>query len=114
MPKESRVFVIERPRNKIDVSKAEEYGDIIYIFDNEERRCTAWLHVEYGQMILGRLKTYHFDPKIDFICIAGAMLVITIYVIAVAQYYGEFKALLFDSRDDRYLQKKFNRNDWTG
>ncbi len=114
MPKESRVFVIEHPRNRIDVSKAEEYGNIVYIFDNKERRCTAWLHVEYGQTILRRLKTYHFDPKIDFVCIVGAMLTITVYIIVVAQYYSEFKALLFDSRDNRYVQKKFDRNDWAG
>jgi len=114
MPKESRVFVIERPRNQIDVSKAEEYGDIVYVFDNENRRCSAWMHVEYGRMILRRLEACRFDSKIDFVCVAGAMLTVTIYVIVVAQYYDEFKVLFFDSRDDRYLQKTFNRNDWKG
>lgn len=114
MSKKPRVFVIEHPRNQIDVSKAEEYGDIVFVFDNKDRRCTAWLHVEYGRMILRILKAYSFDPKIDFVCIAGTMLVMTIYIIVVAQYYDEFTVLLFDSRDDKYLQKKFDRNDWMG
>ena len=114
MLKASRVFVIEPVRNYIDISKAQKYGEIIYIFNHEDRRCSAWEHVHFGQEILQRLKALEFDSKTDFICIVGAMLTVSITAITVAQHYDKFNILLFNSVNDAYVKRRFDKNDWEG
>ncbi len=110
----SKVFIIEPPRQNIDTNKAREYGDIVYVFDHDDRRCSVWSHVNFGNTVLRRLVELGFDPEEDFVCIVGAMVTVLIAVVAVAQHYDEFKVLLFNSVDDSYVQKRFDRNDWKG
>ncbi len=109
MPK---IFIIERPRNNIDVSKAREYGDIIYIFNSQDRRPSAWEHVQFGRMALQRLKELNFDNETDFICIVGTMLIVSVVIIAVAQHHSIFNILLFNCVTSRYEQKRFSTIDW--
>lgn len=110
----SKIFIIEPPRHNIDVSKAQEYGDIVYVFDHDDRRCSVWSHVNFGNTVLRRLTELDFDPEEDSVCIVGAMVTVLIAVVAIAQHYDEFKVLLFNSVDDSYVQKRFDRNDWKG
>ena len=109
----SRVFVIEPPKQFFDMSSAEKFGKIIYVFDHEDRRCSAWEHVKFGQTVLKRLKDFDFDNDKDFICVVGSMLTVSISIIAIAQHYSVFNALLFHSVDDSYVSKQFNLLDWT-
>lgn len=110
----SKVFIIEPPRQNIDTSKAKEYGDIIYVFDHDDRRCSVWSHASFGQTVLQRLEELGFDPEKDSICVVGAMITVLIAVVAIAQRYEKFNVLLFNSIDDKYVQKLFNWNDWKG
>ena len=110
----SEVFIIEPPRHNIDVSKAAKYGEIIYVFNYSDRRCSVWSHVSFGMTVLQRLKELGFDSKNDFICVVGSMVTVVIAFIAIAQHYDEFNVLLFNSIDDAYVQKRFNRYDWKG
>lgn len=111
MPK---VFIIEPVRQHIDVSKAQKFGDIIYVFEINDRRCSAFQIIHFGRTVLQRLEQLEFDPKLDFVCIVGAMLTVTIAIIAIAQRYDVFNVLLFNSVDDAYVEKRFDRNDWKG
>lgn len=111
MPK---VFIIERPRNNIDVSDAEKFGEIVYVFGVDDRRCSVFQHVDFGRTILQRLEFLRFDPKLDYVCIVGSMLTVSIAVITIAQCYDEFSTLLFNSVDNAYVEKRFNKNAWKG
>jgi len=109
MPK---VFVIEVLRRCVDISKANDFGDVTYIFPKDTRRCGVFRHVEFGQTVLNRLHDLDFNNDEDFICIVGTMVSVVISLVAVAQVYGEFNVLLFNSSDDMYVKKRFNSNDW--
>jgi len=105
----SKVFVIEPPKQFFDMSSAKMFGEIVYIFDHEDRRCSAWDHVKFGQTVLSRLKALDFNNDKDSICIVGSMLTVSISIIAIAQHYSSFNVLLFHSVDDRYVAKRFNK-----
>ena len=110
----SKVFIIEPPRQNIDVSKAEQYGDIVYIFNHNDRRCSVWSHVDFGKTILQRLKELDFNVHEDSICVVGTMITIAITIVAVAQHFDAFSLLLFNSTTDSYVLKQFDKNDWKG
>lgn len=114
MRKAPRVFIIEHVRNYIDVSKARRYGEIVYLFDRNDRRCSVWEHPRFGQKILQLLETYEFDPEIDSICVAGAMLTVSIAIIVVSQNYDFYNVLLFNSVESTYTQRRINKEDWKG
>jgi len=109
MPK---VFVIETLRRNIDLSKANVFGEIVYVFPINSRRCGVFRHIEFGNLVLQRLLDLDFDPKEDYVCIAGAMISIVISIIAISQVYDEFSVLLFNSREDKYIKKHFDSTDW--
>lgn len=109
MPK---VFIIESLRRSVDISKANIFGDITYIFPKDTRRCGVFRHIEFGQTVLNRLDELEFDCYQDSICIVGTMVSMSISLVAIAQAYEEFNVLLFNSSDDMYVQKKFHKNDW--
>ena len=110
----SKVFIIERPRNNIDVSDARKFGDIVYVFDHDDRRCGVWQITLFGQTILRRLESLGFDPESDYVCVTGAMVTVLIAIVAVAQRYDEFNALLFNAVNNCYVEKRFRKNDWKG
>ena len=114
MSKAPRVFIIEHVRSYIDVSKAETYGEIVYLFDRNDRRCSVWEHPRFGQKILQLLEAYKFNPEIDFICVAGAMLTVSIAIIVVSQNYDFYNVLLFNSVESTYTQRRINKEDWKG
>lgn len=111
MPK---VFIIEPPRNNIDVSKATEYGDIVYVFEHDDRRCSIFQCTEFGKTILDNLEVLKYDPDEDYICVVGALLTVTISLIAITQMYETFSLLLFDSVHNEYIKRRFHKMDWKG
>ena len=104
-----KVFIIEHPRNNIDVSKAKDFGQIVYLFDRDDRRCSAWDHKKFGREVLSRLKELDYKPEEDYICVVGAMLIVVNSIIAISQNYKVFVMLLFNSVEDTYIPKTFRK-----
>jgi len=109
MEMSKKVFIIEHPRNNIDVSKAKDFGQIVYLFDKDDRRCSAWDHKKFGRTVLGRLKELDYNPEEDYICIVGAVLIIINSIIAIAQNHETFTVLLFNSIEGVYIPKLFKK-----
>jgi len=109
MPK---VFVIESLRRSVDLSKADSFGEIVYVFPRGFRRCGVFRHIEFGQTVLNRLHDLGFNSDEDFICIVGSMITVSIALVAIAQTHDVFKVLLFNSSDEMYIEKRFDSNDW--
>ena len=108
----SNVFIIEPPKQYFDLSSTKKFGEIVYVFGHEDRRCSAWDSVKFGRVVLKRLKALDFNNDCDYICIVGSMLTVSISVIAIAQHYSIFNVLLFHSIDNLYVHKQFNLLDW--
>ena len=105
----ANVYIVEHPRNNIDVSKAKAFGNIKYLFDNDDRRCSAWDTELFGQTILKRLHELKYKSSEDCICIVGAMLIVVNSVVAISQHYKAFNLLLFNSVENKYVLKTYKR-----
>lgn len=106
----SRVILFEKPRQNIDISHAESFGEVHYLFSDERRRCSAFNTDLFQATILKELDRMRYDPEEDYICIAGSMIVIAIGVVAVAKGYGDFKVLLFSSTENSYVERMFRED----
>jgi len=106
------VFVVETPRQGIDISKAGIYGDIIYLFGENCRRPSIFQTELFGNAILQRLKQFGYDPDIDSFCVAGSMLAVSIALISISQTFSKFNILMFNSTQSEYTLKRFNHEDW--
>jgi len=110
----SRVFIIEPLRSHIDISKAKDFGEVIYLFKPMQRRVGVFDHIRFGQAVLKELEDYIFEPENDCICIVGSIVTVSIAIIAIAQTYPKFSALLFNSTNNEYEKKTFNTLTWKG
>jgi hypothetical protein len=108
----SRVFIIEQPRSNIDISRAEQFGELVYLFDSNARRCSVFHHHDFGRAILEQLVAANFDYKDDYVCIVGSMLTVAVALIAIAQSFDTFKALLFNSVESEYVERRFDKSSW--
>ena len=108
----TRVFVIEPVRAQLDISTAEEFGEVIYVFEHDMRRCSVFRHEEFGKAVLRRLQELKFSPDIDCICIVGTMITVVVALIAISQTYDTFNVLLFNATDGTYVHRCFELKSW--
>ena len=107
----NRVFVIEPPRNELDINKASTFGNIAYLFDRDIRRHSVFKSKAFGADLLQRLEAVQYNPDQDYICIAGSMVTVCVSVIVIAQRYDAFTVLLFNSINDAYEARRFDCSD---
>jgi len=103
-----RVIFIEHPRQNINTSSAEKFGEIEYLFDVDSRRCSVFSTEFFQRHIKESLIEINYDPKVDYVCVAGSMVVLAIALVTIAKNYDDFKVLLFSSTENRYIERVFN------
>lgn len=108
----NRVFMVEPTR--VDSSAAHDYGETVYIFNADTRRCSAFRTANFGIAVLKRLQEMKYDPLVDSVCLSGALLAVGTALVAIAQVYPRFNVLLFNSVDGKYVLRTFNADDWKG
>jgi|AntAceMinimDraft_18_1070375.scaffolds.fasta_scaffold87182_2 hypothetical protein len=111
MPK---VFIIEEPRRYIDVSSAEKFGEIIYLFKPMQRRVGVFDHPRYGRAVLQQLLIHNYDPLVDYLCIVGSLVTVSVALIPISQSFDKFKMLLFNSSNSEYIEKFMDKSVWKG
>lgn len=108
----SRVFMVEPTR--VDSSAARDYGEVVYIFDADTRRCSAFRTANFGVAVLERLQDMQYDPLVDCVCLSGSLLAVGTALAVIAQVHSKFNVLLFNSVDGKYVLRTFNADDWKG
>jgi len=108
-PMNSRVFLLEPTKANIDLTSALTFGDLIYIFPANKRRCSVFNSSAYCKAVINRLAECEFHKDNDYICAVGSMISVTTAVIAVAQLYENFNVLLFNSVEDSYVARRFSK-----
>jgi hypothetical protein len=97
----SKVFCVEEVKH--DIRGAQEFGDIIYLFDAAERRPSIFTP-EYGEEVLRRLVENGFDKHQDLILLAGNVIVLVTTVAKLAGQFGYCNVLAFDSQIRSYVK----------
>jgi hypothetical protein len=100
-----RVFMIERPKQSIDITTAEKFGTFVFIYEHDDRRCSIFSSKEYVSCVIERLKSFKFNPATDFVCITGNLITVTYLVVALIKLYGWFNGLLYHAHENLYVAR---------
>ncbi len=98
----AKAFVLEPCKN--DVSKAEQFGEIIFLYPEGERRVSIW-DDDFTEGVLAELEYEKFCKVNDFFVIVGNMAPMIMIAGALVGEYGHFDALIFDSLSRKYVVK---------
>jgi hypothetical protein len=108
----AKVFIIEPLKPTTDISSAKTWGDIELLFKPNERRCGVFQHTKFGLEVVTRLTLANFDPTVDYICVVGSNVVLSISLLAIFSKYDEFIVLLYNAADSCYVNRRIRRSDW--
>ncbi len=96
-----RVILLEP--SSLDVSAAEEFGEIVYISRNRFSFDIDTIIIKTSDY----LTKIEYVPLEDCICLTGHSQKLAIFVATVASLYSEFGLLMFDSQKTRYKKRIF-------
>ena len=98
----ARVFIIEPP--SVNVEKAERFGEIIILI-NDQPRVSALDSDYYAGLVIEALEGHDYSPKEDYLCLVGSMSSIAVSVAAMITRWKHIKCLVFNgSRSDYVLR----------
>lgn len=98
-----RVFML-MPHRQVDVSAADTFGEITYLFRAGEKRPTFW-DPAFIETALDRLWDHAFDPANDYFMVAGHMAPVVKLCCAIAYEYPTARGLFWDAVDARYASQ---------
>ncbi len=102
-----RVFLVEKSQRSFDLSSAEHYGELNYLFSHREGRPSLLNAEAYQAYVLNRLKELEFDLENDLFCVTGSILAVTQAMAALVVYAGldRVNLLLFNSSSGLYEKR---------
>ena len=100
--KEPKVFILQKQK-RYDTSAVKCYSKHpIYIIDQEY--INPFDTTGFMELVRHRLIMETFDPNIDFICLTGSSILLSLFLAAVVKEYtySNIKLLIFDARHNKY------------
>lgn len=97
-----RVFILQ-PGNK-DFSGADKFGDVAYIYDKNEPRPSIW-DENFVREALDRLVDADYQPRHDYVMLAGHMVPIVLFCCALCNAYPAPKVLCYDIVSGNYVTR---------
>ena len=108
----AKVFILERLNEKqrhISLDGARDYGDIVYVFEEDSDRSSIWAESFKKELIVSFEKK-GFNPEKDYFCIVGYIVPMVIAISELIVEYGEVRTLLYSAVNQSYLPKKLGAN----
>lgn len=102
----TRVFVIESP--SVDISVAEEYGDITILFPRGVP-CSALDTEFYAGTVISALEEAEYDKTRDLICVVGTITSLAVVLPSLARRFKAFRALIFNSYTEKYILRNLGK-----
>lgn len=102
------VFLIEKPRGAINLTTAQDFGEVRVLFPPEEHRTSVFNVDAFGEEVVSRLKRVNFDKTTDSICVAGSMITVIVAIAAILKEWGQIRVLFFNAAIDHYVQRTLN------
>ena len=109
-----RVFVLEPVKSSIDVSKAERYGEVAYVFNPDERRPSVFQATAFGESVLRRLEAAEFRWEHDYLAVAGSIVPVTIALMACMTKYPRLNVLFWHAGEMTYVRRQIDKASWKG
>lgn len=105
----SRVFILE-PVNK-DLSRAEEYGEIVYVFGEHALRPSIWETGDYLLAVQRRLEELDFNANDYFAAVGPTVPLLTVTTL-LANLCAEFRMLFWHAQVQEYVSRTFSSKDY--
>lgn len=99
----SRVFILEPPKNNIDISRASEFGEIEFIFATGERRPSVFDTDVYSKQVLKILDEKNFEPGCDCFCVVGSFIKLITAVAAMIHKFKSINVLFYNALENEYV-----------
>ena len=99
-----RVISVLRSNHQYDVSGAAKLGSVHYLLDGE--KTNLFNPSEYVQHLLVALERTKYHPDEDLLMMTGSPIAISLLLSTVLCVHGRARILLFDSRANRYIERK--------
>lgn len=106
--KDTKVFLVERLNKDYDLSTALEYGDLAYFFDVTDRRSSIFQIDKFYEDLSKSFRQKNFRPDIDYFCILGRLITVSVALTALAVKYKTIKVLLYSAGEERYVSRIFS------
>jgi len=108
-----RVFLVEAVRANIDITPAEEFGEICYIFNQNTKRKSVFKTNDFCADVLERLQVANFNSSLDLFCVSGSMVPVCVSLAAIVAEYAEgINVLFYNSIEDCYIERKVVASNW--
>jgi hypothetical protein len=98
----SRAFML-MPHDRVDVTKARKFGQIVELFPDGEERPEFWDPELITEALHRLLDDHGFDPAADYFVVAGHMVPVVRLTCALATVFPLARGLFFDSIQRRYV-----------
>lgn len=98
-----RAFVLE-PHPK-DLSLANEFGDVIFIYDGKSSRPSIWDN-RFVEEALIRLEVHKYDPDYDYVLCVGGLVPTVMFMTAIAEEFPGALTLYYDMPNHCYVERK--------
>lgn len=107
----ARVFVLQNQNQKrYDISAVKYYSDeIVYVIGNIEH-ISPFDTPAFIDLVTHRLIMENFNPEIDFICLTGSSILLSLFaaILGSRYSYANLKVLMFDARNNNYKLRLLN------
>jgi hypothetical protein len=98
-----RVFCFEPCKN--DISKAADFGEVVYLFGDDSRRPNIWDTEPLQECIDEALRRAGYRPDVDFILFAGGQVPIATLLAVAITLDGGCNVLFYDAAHACYVER---------
>jgi len=104
----NRVFFLEPVKQ--EVSDAEEFGKIVYLYEYQEARANVFTN-KFQQELKERIIQKNFNPELDYLALTGYQVNIAVAVHILTKMFEEFSVIAYHVPSRSYSEIIFNNHD---
>lgn len=105
----SRVVVIE-PTTK-DLSAAEPFGKLVYLFGEHDTRPSIWETGDFLQAVQEKLEKINFSEE-DYLLCVGSVVPLMSVMAMLSNLYPHFRVLFWHAQVREYVPRSFAHGDY--
>lgn len=109
MNKPPMAILIEPSRKHNGVDKLERFGDVMYLFTEDERRPPIFAVEEYSTTLLKRLDVIGYAPTRDYLVMSGSSNANYILLSTLVAWFGNVKVLMWHSGVADYCERQIGK-----
>jgi len=108
----SRVFVVaEAVKSKFNVDGLRQFGEIVYLYSEHERKPTVYNGNAFASSLVARLNDAGFDPQVDYVAMVGRQIEVGYLFYIMGLLAGDIRILFFDAQKAEYSETLLNANE---